>query len=101
MLVFVAGVIVAFAIVGTLAYGGVRGYSGGERHSVELWGNFHIPAVGITVAVATLIGYLVSNGLAWFLCPFLATSTYLITLGLEFAIAEEKEPERQQARAES
>lgn len=101
MLVFVTGVLLAFAIVGALAYGGVRGYSGGERHSVELWGNFHIPAVGLTVAVTTLTGYLVSNGLAWFLCPFLATSTYLIMLGLEFSIAEEKEPEQQQARSES
>jgi hypothetical protein len=101
VLVFVTGVLLAFAIVGALAYGGVRGYSGGERHSVELWGNFHIPAVGLTVAVTTLTGYLVSNGLAWFLCPFLATSTYLIMLGLEFSIAEEKEPEQQQARSES
>lgn len=101
VLVFIAGVVLAFAIVGTLAYGGIRGYSGGERHSVELWGNFHIPAVGLTVAVATLIGYLVSNGIAWFLCPFLATSMYLITLGLEFAVAENKDPEQRQVRAES
>lgn len=91
--VFVTGVIIAFAVVGAFAYGGIRGRSGGGRHGVELWGNFHIPAVGLTVAVATLTGYLVSSGLSWFLCPFLATGTYLSMLGLEFTLAENKEAE--------
>lgn len=99
VLVFVIGVILAFALVGSLAHGGVRGHSGGEQQSVELWGNFHIPAVGLTVAVATLTGYLVSNGLAWFLCPFLATSTYLIVLGLEFTLADDSEPGEPEKRS--
>jgi hypothetical protein len=95
VLVFIVGVVLAFAVVGALAYGGIRGHSGGQLHSVELWGNFHIPAVGLSVAVATLTGYLVSSGLAWFLCPFLATGTYLSMLGLEFTFAEDKDAEEQ------
>lgn len=91
VLVFVAGVVIAFALIGSLAYGGVRGYSGGERHSVELWGNFHIPAVGLAVGSATLIGYLVSNDFAWFLVPLVSTALYLLALGAEFTVAEEKD----------
>lgn len=94
VLVFIVGVVLAFAMVGTLAYGGVRGYSGGERHSVELWGNFHIPSVALTLAAASLVGYLVSNDFAWFLAPFLSIATYLLVLGVEFTVAEEKEPEQ-------
>lgn len=90
VLVFIFGAVLAFAFIGTLAYGGVRGYSGGERHSVELWGNFHIPAVGLAVAVATLVGYTVSNDLAWLLAPFLSIGVYLLALGIEFTVAEEK-----------
>ncbi|MBA2441604.1 MAG: hypothetical protein H0V53_04280 [Rubrobacter sp.] len=97
ILLFVIGVVLAFAMVGTLTYGGVRGYSGGERHSVELWGNFHIPAVGLSVAAAMLVGYLVTNDFAWFLSPFISTAVYLLALGLEFTVAEEKEPEHEQA----
>lgn len=99
VLVFVTGVVLAFALVGTLAYGGVRGRSGGEVQSIELWGNFHIPAVGLAVAVATLTGYLVGNGLAWFLCPLLATGAYLLVLGFEFTLAEDKGPESRRTRA--
>lgn len=94
VMLFMVGVVLAFAVVGTLAYRGVRGYSGGERHSVELWGNFHIPAVALSVVSATIIGYLIANDFAWFLIPFVSTTLYLAALGMEFTLAEEKEPER-------
>lgn len=96
VLAFIAGVVLGFAMVGALAYRGVRGYSGGERHSVELWGNFHIPAVGLSVAAAILVGYLVPNDFAWFLAPFLSTALYLLVLGVEFTVAEARSPEREE-----
>jgi hypothetical protein len=46
VLLFCSGAIVAFALVGALAFGGVRGHFGDHPKKIQLWGSFHFLSVG-------------------------------------------------------
>ena len=85
---FLLGAVVAFVVVGVLAFGGVTAEFGGGSDRVELWGGFHFLSVGLAVAAAWLVSAYVPSLPGWPLGAFAATVTYLIVVGLEQTAAD-------------
>jgi hypothetical protein len=88
VLLFCSGAIVAFALIGALAFGGVRGHFGDPPKSIQLWGSFHFLSVGLAVGAAYLVGTYAPDALGWPVGAFAATATYLIVVGFENAAAD-------------
>ena len=89
-LVFAAGAILAFMLVGVLAFGRPEHLLRPPKEAaVEVWGAFHMPVVGAAVGMATLVAHGVENTvLCWFLVGFLSTASYLLLIALQFMLAE-------------
>jgi hypothetical protein len=85
---FLAGAVVAFVVVGVLAYGGVTAEFGGGSNRVELWGGFHFLSVGLAVAAAWLVSAYAPALTGWPLAAFVATGAYLFIVGLEQTAAD-------------
>ena len=77
----------AFALVGALAFGGVRWHFGDPPKRIQLWGSFHFLSVGLAVGAAYLVGSYAPGVLRWPAGAFAATATYLIVVGFESAAA--------------
>ena len=85
VLLFCSGAIVAFALVGALAFGGVREHLENPPRRMYLWGSFHFFSVGLAVSAAYLIGTHAPDALGWPAGAFAATATYLMVVGFENA----------------
>ena len=88
VLLFCGGAILAFALVGALAFGGASEHFGDPPRRIHLWGSFHFISVGLAVAAAYLVGTHAPDALGWPAGAFAATATYLIVVGLENAAAD-------------
>ncbi len=86
---FLGGAVLAFALVGGLAFGGVTKRFEGGSGRVELWGSFHLFSGGLAVGAAWLVGaYGPSFFWGWPLGSFVATAVYLIVVGAENTVTE-------------
>lgn len=85
---FAAGAVLAFALVGLLAFGDLTGNSGEEQSKTALWGNFHFVSVGLAIGAAVLVTSLLDTDLVWLLASFASTACYLLALGAEFTVAD-------------
>ncbi len=86
---FFGGAMVAFAVVGLLAFGGVTARFGGERGGrVQLWGSFHLFSVGAAVGAAWLAAGYTPSFPGWPLGAFLATALYFSIVGTENTAAD-------------
>lgn len=91
-----AGAVLAFAIVAGVAYGGPQHVlSSHAVGDVQLFGAFHLPSVGVAIAVITPVAHALDASLVWPLVLFLATGIYLLSLAGQFELARR----RQEARA--
>ena len=80
---------VAFALVGVLAFGGVTTqFGGGGEGRVQLWGSFHLISVGAAVGVAWLSAVYMPSFPGWPLGAFLATTLYFSVVGTENTAAD-------------
>jgi hypothetical protein len=87
-MLLLAGAVLAFGTVGTLACGGVNGIlAQGTRGKVRVWGGMHIPSVGLSIALVTLLTHVIHGHLLWPLVGFAATATYLLVIGAQFWFA--------------
>ncbi len=85
---FFGGAVVAFAVVGILAFGGVAVEFGGPPNRIQLWGYFHFLSVGLAVGAAWLASAYVRGFLGWPLGAFVATAAYLAVVGAENTAAD-------------
>ena len=85
VLLFCSGAILAFALVGALAFGGVREQIENPQRRMYLWGSFHFVSVGLAVSAAYLVGAQAPDALGWPVGAFAATATYLMVVGFENA----------------
>jgi hypothetical protein len=85
------GAVLGFAVVGTIAFGGVTERFDRDHGETPLvWGSFHFLSVAVAIGAAVLVSYLVESFiLAWPLGGFLATATYLLVAAAESTIAYE------------
>ena len=80
---FFLGTVLAFAVVETLAFGGVTVEFGVEASCIQLWGSFRFLSVGVAVGAAWLASAYAPSLPGWPLGGFLATASYLIMVGAE------------------
>jgi hypothetical protein len=95
-LVFAAGAILSFMLIGVLAFGRPEHLlRPPKERDIEVWGAFHLPVVGVAVGVTTLIAHGVGNAVVcWLLVGFLSTSSYLLLIPLQFMLAERPKASR-------
>ena len=80
---FFLGAVVGFAVVGTLAFGGVTVEFGAESSHIQLWGSFRFLSVGLAVGAAWFTSAHVPSVPGWPLGAFVATGSYLVVVGAE------------------
>lgn len=85
---FFGGAVLAFALVGVLAFGAVTAEFGSSPNRVQVWGSFHFLSVGLAVGAAWLASAHVPSLPGWPLGAFVATVTYLAVVGAENAAAD-------------
>jgi hypothetical protein len=81
VLLFRGGALLAFALVGALAFGGVSEHFADHPTKIQLWGSFPFLSVGLAVGAACLVGPFVFGA-------FVATATYLMVVGFEKAVSQ-------------
>ena len=86
-LTFMGGAVLGFALVGTLAFGGVTNHFDREGGQTLLWGSFHFFSMGLAIGVSALVAHYVESSIAWPLAAFLSTIVYLLVLGAESTAA--------------
>jgi hypothetical protein len=87
-LLLLAGAVLGFGAVGTYAFGGVNGVLAPEtRGEVRVWGGLHLPSVGLSIGLVTLLTHVLHGGPLWPLVGFTATATYLLVIGAQFWLA--------------
>lgn len=87
---FFGGAVLAFALVGVVAFGGVTARPGGAANRPELWGSFHFLSVGLAVGAAWLLSAHAPRLPGWPLGAFLATALYLALVAAETVVADLK-----------
>jgi hypothetical protein len=90
---FFGGAVLAFAVVGALAFGGLTTEFGGGSNRVELWGGFHFLSVGLAVGAAWLVSAVAPSFPGWPLGAFVSTAGYLAVVGAEDAAADRRRDE--------
>jgi len=81
-LLFMAGAVAGFTLVGAFAYGGTGRRTGTVPVPFSLWHSFHLLAVGGAIGVAVAASRL-SGDAAWAVGGFAATVVYLLGAGLQ------------------
>lgn len=89
---FMVGSVLAFATIGTIAFGGIGAHFEEEPRKSALWGNFHFLSVGMAIGTATLTVHHVHGRVIWPLVAFVVTAVYLLVLGAEFAFSDKRRP---------
>lgn len=87
-LLLLAGAGLGFAAVGAFAFGGINGVlTPRARRDVRVWGGVHLPSVGASILLVSVLVLFVHGYLVWPLVGFIATTTYLLVIGLQFWLA--------------
>jgi hypothetical protein len=90
-LLFLVGAVTGFALVGALANGGASGVLASDPEpGVRVWGGFHLPAVGLAIALAAGVDSMAPDTPAWALVGFTSTAVYLLTIAAQFTLAEKR-----------
>ena len=87
---FVVGAVLAFALIGVVAFGGVTAEFGGGSGRIQLWGGFHFLSVGLAVGAAWLVSAAAPSFPGWPLGAFAATAAYLAVVGAEDTAADRR-----------
>lgn len=87
-LLFMLGAVVGFAIVRVASFGRLTTRVRVEAQHPALWAGLHVFSVGCAIGTATLIAHLVEDRGAWPLGGFAATTSYLLVLAAQLALAD-------------
>lgn len=80
---FFGGAVIAFALVGLLAFGGVTVQFGNEEGRVQLWGSFRFISIGASVGAVLQVASYLPSFPGWPLGAFFATALHLGIVGIE------------------
>ena len=89
-LLFMFGAVLAFAAVGVAAFGGMNARFAHSPRQAALWGSFHFLSVGGAIGAAALVAYLLPPPAGWPMAPFASTVAYLLVVGVQFSVADER-----------
>lgn len=88
-LLFLAGAVCGFALIGAIAHGSAqRVLRIPPEPTVRLWGGFHIPSVGLAIAGSSLVAAVAPGALIWPAVGFVATCIYLLMIAGQFTAAD-------------
>jgi hypothetical protein len=82
-LLFMAGAVLGFALVGLLAYGSAGPMRPAEAGPFSLWQALHLVAVGAAIGAAELVARTVEAEAAWLLGGLVATVLYFAGVGAQ------------------
>jgi hypothetical protein len=86
-LLFLAGAVTAYALIGGLAFGGLSEQLVPEPGRAAVWGGLHFVSVALAIGGASLVAHFVTDALAWLLGGFLVTGLYLVASAAQLTIA--------------
>ena len=86
-LLFLAGAVAAYALVGGLAFGGLSEQLVPDPARAVVWGGLHFLSVALAIGAASLVAHFVTDPVAWLLGGFLVTGVYLIASAAQLTIA--------------
>lgn len=87
-LMLLVGAATAFGVVGALAFGGINAVLvPSVTGDVRVWGGIHLPSVGLSLGVTTVLSEFVDHRVVWLAVGFVSTSTYLLVIGIQFWLA--------------
>ncbi|WP_049774171.1 MULTISPECIES: hypothetical protein [unclassified Nocardioides] len=87
-LLLLTGAVTAFGVVGGYAFGGINGVlAPGTQGEIRVWGGVHLPSVGSSILLVSLITETLHGIWVWPVVGFVATSTYLLVIGVQFWMA--------------
>jgi len=86
-LLLLAGAVLAFGAAGIFAFGDTTVLSPTTRPPIHVWDGMHLPSVGASILLITVLAHLVHGRLVWPLVGFTATATYLLVVGAQFWLA--------------
>lgn len=90
-LLFLAGAVCGFALIGAIAHGSATRILRVQSEStVRLWGGFHLPSVGLAIACSSLVAAVIHGAPTWLFVGFVATSVYLLVIAAQFTLADSK-----------
>ena len=84
---FMLGSVAGFALVGVAAFGAHTARVHVDPRQPALWAGFHVLSVGAAIGFATLIAHRLDDRGAWPLGGFAATTSYLVVLAAQLALA--------------
>lgn len=91
-----AGAVLAFAAVGTGAFGSInRAFAPNSGGNTRIWAGIHLPSVGGSVLLCSMIAHAFGGPLVWPAIGFVATGTYLLVLAAQFWIASHHRRQRE------
>ena len=85
-ILFAAGAIIGFALVGLVAYGGIGRRPLPALEAFSVWQSIHVLGIGAAIALAFAVGKLIDHDAAWLVAGFAATAVYLLAAGVPHAI---------------
>ena len=86
-LLFLAGAVAGYALVGGLAFGGLSEQLVPEPARAVVWGGLHLVSVALAIGAASLVAHFVEDVAAWLLGGFLVTGVYLVASAAQLTIA--------------
>jgi hypothetical protein len=86
-LLFMLGAVVGFALVGVASFGKLGARVDVEVQQPKLWAGFHVLSIGAAIGTATLIAHLLEDRAAWPFGGFAVTTSYLVLLAAQLALA--------------
>jgi uncharacterized YccA/Bax inhibitor family protein len=86
-LLFMLGAVAGFALVGVASFGRLTTRVRVETQPPAVWAGFHVLSIGGAIGAATLIAHLLDQSGAWPLGGFAATTSYLLVLAAQLALA--------------
>lgn len=89
---FIFAAIVGFIAVGAVAYGGFTPREARPPSPFSWWQWLDVPAVGVPVAAATGLGWLIAGWPAWALGGAIATAGYSIIAAGQLTLAQRSSP---------
>lgn len=89
-LLFMFGAVIAFSVVGALAFRSNPSVRAKAVSHPVLWGSFHFVPVAASIGAASLVAHFVHGGAAWPFAGFTATSIYLTFVAAQITFFEEQ-----------
>lgn len=87
-LLLLTGAVLGYGLAGTIACRGPNGVVvPGVRNGMRIWGGWHLPSVGASILLVSLVTKVVHGHAVWPLAGFVATATYLFVIAIQFVVA--------------